>query len=366
MSAEIKEKQPAALVPGEHGGKTTQQQLIERREAVEANRREREKPREDYLKTGKGKASDHFEVTTNRETVERFSNQDGAPKTFEDFTESEREKFLRDGELIPAKPEAKAAEKKAGGPARPKLTDFVKDGAVDNDGYEKALDRYETDKSAFEKAQGGRKAEPEFDPQLDRELYEEVGKRRDWWAEEGHAEAHKTLQTRTVQSLQALSQGEKNIIANSPVRAIQLNPEFDSFLGHAMARVKNLGRIHLELAVSPELVKQMNQDWIKSADNPKMRWSTERAIRYMLHSWDKKAGSASGGSNGGDRKTERKLTQASGFREAAGGSSAPADDGSAEAAWKRKDLSQEERGETYRQRKNEEEAAARRKKYGRR
>lgn len=48
--------------------------------------------------------------------------------------------------------------------------------------------------------------------------------------------------------------------------------------------------------------------------------------------------------------------------EAAGGSSTPEDDGSAESAWKRKDLSATERGELYRERKNKEEREKKRKK----
>ena len=47
--------------------------------------------------------------------------------------------------------------------------------------------------------------------------------------------------------------------------------------------------------------------------------------------------------------------------EAGGGSSTPEDDGSSDAAWKRKDLSSEARGELYRTRKNAEEAIMRRK-----
>lgn len=48
--------------------------------------------------------------------------------------------------------------------------------------------------------------------------------------------------------------------------------------------------------------------------------------------------------------------------EAVGGSSSPEDDGSADAAWKRKDLSSEARGELYRERKNKEDREKRRKK----
>lgn len=60
---------------------------------------------------------------------------------------------------------------------------------------------------------------------------------------------------------------------------------------------------------------------------------------------------------------KEKLTQAGKPpAEAAGGSSSPEDDGSSDAAYRRKDLSPAERGELYRERKNNEEIAARKKK----
>jgi hypothetical protein len=230
------------------------------------------------------------------------------------------------------------------------------------DDYEKALDKYEVDKAEFAKQQAAPKAEV---AQLDNEIFEQINKNPKWWEEPEHAEAHRTMPERTVAGIKALSEQEKQVIASSPVRTMQLDTEFDNFLGHAMARVKNLGKIHLEFARSPDLVKRMNEDWIKSRTDPKFRWATERVIRYMLHSWDKKAGSGVAASkpNGG----ERQLTRAGRPPvEATGSHSSPADDGSAEAAWKRKDLTTEERGELYRTRKNEEEAKARRARHRRR
>ena len=351
--------------------KSVKEEITERRAAIEQHREEREKPRKDFMAGKGGKASDHFELVTNRETVEGYANQDGAPESAESLSESARERWLRTGELPEKKPNGKAAEKKeeaqaAKPPERPKMADYKgENGQIKNDEYEAALDRYEADKTEFAKQQETKQNESAVDAQLDKEIFEEIGKRRDWWNEEGHAEAHKTMPERTVAGIQALSQEEKNVIANSPVRTMKLDPEFDTFLGHAMAGLKNLGRVHLELARDPGIVKRMNEDWTKSAGKQKERWSTEMSTRYVLRVIDKRSGSgsalAASAKNGAERKP---LTRAGRPPiEASGSSSTPADDGSAEAAWRRKDLTQEERGELYRTRKNEEESEARRKRH---
>ena len=366
-------------------GQSTKEQLDERRAAIEQDRQDREKSRRDFMLTGKGKASDHFELVTNRETVERYTNQDGAPQTTEELSESAREKWLRTGELPEKKPNGKAAEKKAEEtqaaepPTRPKFSDFRKDGEIDQEGYEAALDRYELERTEFQKRQAERKnaeetfTEEEIDKNLDKEIFQEISARQDWWNEEGHADAHKALSDRTVAAIKALSPEEKNIIAASPVRTLKLHDELDRFLGHAMARLKNLGRVHVELARDPGMLQRMNEDWVKSEKDPKLRWSTQQSIRYVLKHIDKKAGSASNdakpnaSTNGAEREPVRKLTSAGKPPiEAAGASSSPADDGSSDAAWKRKDLSAEEKGELYRERKNREDADARRKRHPRR
>lgn len=364
--------------------KSIGEQQNERLAAIRQDKKDREKPRRDFLAGKGGEGSDHFDIDSNADEIESFTGK-AVHEEVEDLSESAREKWLRTGELPEKKPNGKAAAKKeepqaAKPPDRPKIADFQKDGQIDQEGYEAALDRYEADKSAFEKEQSAKpngeeqtEEQKQHDAKLDelaargeidKELYEEVAKKRDWWNEEGHAELHKTMPERTVAGIKALSPQEKNIIARSPVRTMQLDAEFDGFLGHAMARVKNLGRIHLELARDPALVKRMNEDWIKSKYDPKFRWATEKTIRYMLQLWDKKAASAGSGAkpNGAERQLTRAGKPPS---EAAGASSSPRDDGSSDAAWRRKDLSMEERGELYRERKNQEEVDAKRRKYAR-
>jgi hypothetical protein len=370
MAEIVKEKQATFTSGGE--GASVQEELHERREAIEQEREKRERPRKDFLATGKGKASDHFELVTNRETVEGFANQDGAPVSTEELSESAREHWLRTGELPEKKANGKAAAKKEEPPAakppeRPKMADYKgEDGQIDNDRYEQALDRYEQDKTEFAKQEA---AKPKVDAQIDKEIFEEIGKRRDWWNEEGHAEAHKTLPQRIDAAQAALSAEERNIIANSPAMTMPIHAELQGFLGHALARMKNLGHVYLELAKDPGMVQRMNEDWTKTANKPKERWATEQSIRYVLRVIDKQGAGAATvhGPNGAEKKQERQLTRAGKPpAEASGSTSSPADNGSAEAAWRRKDLTQEERGELYRTRKNEEEAAARRKRHPRR
>ena len=108
------------------------------------------------------------------------------------------------------------------------------------------------------------------------------------------------------------------------------------------------------------MLKRINDDWVKTATIRKERWATEQSINKCPRVIDKKAGAASSTKANGSTGP-RKLTQAGKPPvEAGGGSSSPEDDGSAEAAWKRKDLSAEARGELYRERKNKEESYARR------
>jgi len=361
---EIVEEKHVNFAPSKPEAKSPQEQRIERNEAIEKIREEKEQPRKDFLLSGKGKASEFFDVTTNRAEVEAFTGKQ-THKEIEDLTESEREKFLRDGELIPAKPNGKAAETPAAKPPeRPKLADYRdENGEIKHEDYEKALDRYEAEKTAFEKQQA---AAPKIDAELDREAFEEIGRRQDWWAEPSHIESHKTMPQRTVAALQALSPEEKSVIANSPVRTMQLNPQLDAFLGHALADVKNLAHVHVELARDPAIMQRVADDWAKTAPGTKERWVTEQAIRYVLKIMDKRGKSAGSRPNGAARRTDNLTRAGKPPAEAAGGTSSPSDDGSSEAAWKRKDLSSEERGELYRTRKNAEEAAARRKRYGRR
>lgn len=363
---------------GGEQGKSIQEELYERREAVEKHRQEQEKPRKDFLSGKAGKASDYFDVTTNRETVEKYVDQTGAPEEVENLSESAREKWLRTGELPEKKPNGKAAERKAEAakpPERPKLADYRdENGEVKHEDYEKALDKYEADKTAFDKQEADAKnAEPKkteqekTEPtQEDREVLAEVERESETWhTEPAHAEAMKTFPQRW-QAMQAALTPEQKSQVEASVKAIgqTIPADLNRFVLGALARTKNMGAVYVELMRQPGLLLSINHDWMRSAnwqkspDALKLRINTDKAIRHMLKVFDRRAGSAT---NGTGEKSARKLTQAGKpFLESAGASSSPADDGSSEAAWKRKDLTQDERGELYRTRKNAEESARRR------
>jgi hypothetical protein len=350
--------------------KSVQEEILERREAIEQIRKDREKPREEWQRTGKG-ASEQVELISNRETRERYANQDGAPVSTEDLTESAREKWLRTGDLPEKKANGKAKETVAEKPPeRPKLADYRNaEGQVDNERYEAALDRYEAEKTAFAERQAAKPNEGAV-ADLDRETFEEFKtERQDFWNESEHAEAHRTFPDRVVRVIQALTPAEKQVLTNSPVSKMKLHGDLDGYLGHALSRVKNLGRVLVVLNKDVPLMERINADYAKTEGNPQKRFESQQMIRYVLKYIDKQVAKMSdtqwhgSGSNG----AERKLTRAGRPPlEPSGGMSSPADDGSAEAAWKRKDLSAEAKGELYRERKNAEETAARRKRYGRR
>lgn len=320
---------------GATAGGETYTEIKERREHIERNRKDREQSRTEYMRSGVGKASDHVEVTTNRETIERYKDQTGAPKAVEEYDDEEREAWLRGSPPVPKeKPAAKKEEQQAAA-------------------------------AEGEKPNDKKRSESPADAQRAKEIREEIEKsvgKRDWWAEPEHEPAIRSFPQRRDEALAAMSPEEKAQVNRSLGDHMPLDPELRSFLVHALSRVKNLRPVYVELAKDHGLLMQMNNDWMRSTNNHQLRWSTERVIRYMLHTWDK-AGSASNGAE----KRERKLTQAGRApTEATGGYSSPNDDGSPDAAWRRKDLSSEERGELYRERMNNSDREKRRKKYPRR
>src|ERR1700752_3237066 len=63
----------------------------------------------DFQKTEVGNPAADFETVSNRQVLEGFEDQEGSPKDPENYTNSEREAWLKDGRLPGAE---KAAEKK--------------------------------------------------------------------------------------------------------------------------------------------------------------------------------------------------------------------------------------------------------------
>jgi hypothetical protein len=384
------------LIVGKPG--QTALEITERRAAVEQRRQDREKPRKDFLLTGKKGETSEFEIVSNRETVERFSDQSGAPKNVEDLTDEERETWLRTGER-PAGKEKKSAKESN----RPKPEDFHdEEGKLDEAAFERAFRAWDEEDRAKQSAkddgepgeqrdeaqeQAAREQEQKDEAQAEKELLAQVEKESDtWWSEPAHAEAVKTFPERWQAMEAALTPEQKATVESSrKVIGQTISPELNRFVLNALARVKNLGPVYVELMREPDLLKAMNRDWTASAnwanspDARKLRISADTVIRHMLKNFDRRIEKAKNGAkasngakphastNGASEKPVRKLTGAGKPPiEASGASSSPADDGSSDAAWKRKDLTKEERGELYRTRKNKEESDARRAKYRRR
>lgn len=295
--------------------KSIQQETLERREAIEQGGKDREKPRDDFMRGKGGKASDFFDVETNREAVEKFTNQDGAPKPVEKLNESEREHWLRTGELPPAKEVKKTEE-----------------AAANKDGKE-------ADAAASKEGEASKEGD---EPK---------------WTKEAHEERFTKLQTTTIKQLAA----EKDATGKSVVERIMLPKDLTPQLTHYFLRVVADMR-------SPDAVLRALADGSGGLNlSERSYWGSERGVRELqddLLALDRKISrGARNGTAGSAAKgeQEKKLTRAGRPPlEASGSSSSPADDGSSEAAWKRKDLSPEARGELYRERKNKEEAQGRR------
>jgi hypothetical protein len=308
LAEEKQGKQPASI----------QEEIYARRAAIEQGRKDQEKERTEYLKTGKGKSP--FAVTTNRETVERYTAQDGAPKSVEDYDDKEREDWLRGAPPLPkeTKPNGKPAAKK-------EEEQQAADAAASNEG--------ETSKEGDEPK----------------------------WTKEAHEERFTKLQNTTIKQLAA----EKDANGKSVVERIMLPKDLTPQLTHYFLRVVADMR-------SPDAVLRALADGSSGLNlSDRAYWGSERGVRELqddLLALDRKIsrGARNGNSNGAERKEDRTLTRAGRPpMQADGNTSSPADDGSSDAAWRRKDLSREERGELYRKRKDEEEIAARRKRYGR-
>jgi hypothetical protein len=365
---------------GVESGGPTAVEIRERRAAVEKLRTEKERPRQEFLLKGEGDSREYFDVESNAAVLESLRDQSNAPKSFEEYTPSERAKFLLDGELIPAKEKPAKKEDKAAtpeelraaealeAPKRPKMKDFrLEDGSgVDQEAYEKALDKYEADKAAFDKTTKAN-GEQKIDAQIDREIFDEIAPRKDgkaWWDSPEHTDAFQSFPRRLAEGRQALTAEENNVINTSAAMSMPISTELQGFLGHALARVKNPAIAYLELAKDAGIVKRMNEDWVKSANNPKARFATEQAIRYVLATMSKgnaRAGGAANGngtSNGAGRKSFE-ITKAGKPPVEVGGSSAAPED-AAEAALRRGD------GEEYRRIQNDREREQIRARRGRR
>lgn len=235
------------------------------------------------------------------------------------------------------KPEEKKVETAAAGPKlleapkRPKMMDFKNaDGGLDSEKYEAALDDYETKKEAYTNQQvqirGAAQQQEQSIKTWQAELKTKYGEKADGIDVKKTVDALASTLNDAPAFFMFLNDSE---VFTDLVYVLGTDPKLDELLAEAkdpktMTRaVRKL--VALEAGVKAELAKQAKEP-------------------------DK--------ADGKDKLTKAGKPPT----EAAGSSTAPADDGSSEAAWKRKDLTAEERGELYRERKNKEDREKRRKK----
>jgi hypothetical protein len=356
---------------GIQGGGPTATAIRERREAVEKIREKREEPRKKFMSGKGGEAREFFDVESNASTLQELSDQAGAPKPFEKFTESEREKFLRDGELLPApaKKEDRPATPKelraAEAPTRPKMRDFLDENRQLKEAeYNAALDKFDKERDAYVKQQTESKSAeqksteherltPEQMVAVDREILDVVEKESDtWWSEPAHAEAVKTFPERFEAMQTSLTAEQKSQVVATQKAVGPISAELNRFLLNVLARTKNMGAVYTELLRQPALLWNISHDWERSKnwqsspDAQKLRVSTDKAIRHMIKLFDKQAGSSNGNGAAPKNRELPQITRAGKPPSEVGGqTSAPSD--AAEAALRRGD------GEEYRRIQNE-------------
>ena len=229
------------------------------------------------------------------------------------------------------KPEAeRTAPKLLELPKRPSMAQFSTDGVLDFVKYEAALDKYETDKEAYTNQQ----------VQIRTAAQQQEQSVKTWQAD---------LKTKYGEKVGGL---DVKKTVDSLAATLQDAPAFFMFLNDSEVFTDLI----YVLGTDPKL-----GELLAEAKDPK---TVTRAIRKLV-ALEAGVKAELGKQSKAPEKEEKettKLTRAGKPpAEASGGTSAPEDDGSPDAAWKRKDLNPDERGELYRTRKNEAERAKRRK-----
>ncbi len=245
------------------------------------------------------------------------------------------EKELEEYRTGKRKPEEKKADANAPKllelPKRPRMMDFRNaEGSLDSEKYEAALDKYETDKEAYTNQQ----------VQIRTAAQQQETSIKTWQAELKTKYGEKADGIDVKKTVDALA----GTLRDAPAFFMFLN---DSEVFTDLVYV---------LGTDPKL-----DELLAEAKDPK---TVTRAIRKLVAlEAGVKAELAKQTKEPPEKEPGKKLTGAGKPpTESAGASSSPADDGSSDAAWKRKDLSAAERGELYRERKNKEDREKRKKK----
>src|SRR6267142_489762 len=243
------------------------------------------------------------------------------------------EKELEEFRTGKRKPEEKKVDENAPKllelPKRPQMSQFRDAaGEMDFEKYEAALDKYETDKEAYANQQ----------VQIRTAAAQQEQSIKTWQAELKTKYGEKADGIDVKKTVDALA----GTLRDAPAFFMFLN---DSEVFTDLVYV---------LGTDPKL-----DELLAEAKDPK---TMTRAIRKLV-ALEAGVKAELAKQDKTPVRIDKKLTAAGKPpAEAAGGTSSPEDDGSPDAAWKRKDLSSEERGELYRERKNAEDRAKRKKK----
>jgi hypothetical protein len=245
------------------------------------------------------------------------------------------EKELEEFRTGKKKPEEKKVEADAGPkllelPKRPSMAQFRDAaGALDYEKYEAALDKYETDKEAYTNQQ----------VQIRTAAQQQEQSIKTWQAE---------LKTKYGEKADGI---DVKKTVDALAGTLQAAPAFFMFLNDSEVFTD----LVYVLGTDPKL-----DELLAEAKDPK---TVTRAIRKLVALEAGVKAELSKQVKKEEPVKKENLTKAGKPPvEAGGGSSSPEDDGSADAAWRRKDLSPSERGELYRERKNKEDREKRKKK----
>ena len=267
---------------------------------------------------------------TSDENWRALETERNAEREKREVAEKELEEY-RTGKRKPEekKVEASTAPKLLELPKRPSMGQFRDAaGTLDFEKYEAALDKYETDKDAYSNQQ----------VQLRGAAAQQEQSIKTWQGE---------LKTKYGEKAYGIDVKKTvDVLAGT----LQSAPAFFMFLNDSEVFTD----LVYVLGTDPKL-----NELIAEAKDPK---TVTRAIRKLVL-LENGVKAELGKPIKEIPKPEKKLTNAGKPPvEAGGGSSTPQDDGSSDAAWQRKDLSPEARGELYRERKNTEERSKRKRK----
>jgi hypothetical protein len=243
------------------------------------------------------------------------------------------EKELEEYRTGKKKPEEKKADANAPKllelPKRPKMADFMANGALDSDKYEAALDKYEEDKTAYTNQQ----------VQIRTAAQQQEQSVKTWETELKAKYGDKSAGVKVKETVDKLA------------GTMQTAPGFFLFL--------NDSKVFTDLLYVLGGAEFKLDELLAEAREPKTAMSAVRKLRDIERDIEIELAKQA---KEPPVKKENLTKAGVPPKEAAGGGSTPEDDGSPDAAWKRKDLTQEARGELYRERMNKVERDRRRKK----